>query len=248
MATPTHVDRHWSEAFVLALRERNVSGTDIGDALAQVDSFCADSGEGARDAFGEPREYAASLTFAPRPAAPLLTGWQLAAALLGVATFLVLPEAVVAWAHDERVEVGFTDLTIVVVMAGLFLVLVRGLDAFLRLPVRRAVAIGAVVPVAAAALALAVARLLGDAAVSLPAAPAAVASAAVLVGPALVGQLRRRSTSAENLADVVVGPFEDPELVRRRGRRWTAVSVWVLPACAVVATALTWGLDAATRI
>lgn len=243
MATTPHIDTRWSTDFVLALRERNVPGTDIGDALAHVESFCADSGESASDAFGDPAEYAASLAFAPVADEPLLTNWQLAAALLGMATFLVLPDAVVAWTHGERVEIGATDLAILAVMAGIFVALVRNLDALLRRSLRWGLVVGTVPLLASVALALLVAKAFPGATLTLPPQPLALVAAAVLVAPALV-QLVRGTTPP---ADLLVDPFENPEHAHRRNRRWGAATAWALPLCAVLATALVYGLDALGR-
>lgn len=56
-----HVDRRWAGDFIVELRLRGVSGPDIGAALAEVDSHCAESGESGADAFGDAAEYARSL-------------------------------------------------------------------------------------------------------------------------------------------------------------------------------------------
>jgi len=56
-----HVDGTWAENFVLELRLLGVSGDDIGSALSEVESHCADSGESAPDAFGDAITYARSL-------------------------------------------------------------------------------------------------------------------------------------------------------------------------------------------
>ena len=56
--------RQWIDDMVVELRLRDVTGAAIGDAVASVESHCADSGETPREAFGDPREYASSLTFA----------------------------------------------------------------------------------------------------------------------------------------------------------------------------------------
>jgi hypothetical protein len=54
-----HVDSAWQNAFVAELRLRDVPGRAIGDALAEVEAHCADSGQDAGTAFGEPMAYAA---------------------------------------------------------------------------------------------------------------------------------------------------------------------------------------------
>ncbi|GAA3711962.1 hypothetical protein GCM10022377_26760 [Zhihengliuella alba] len=56
-----HVDRKWAGDLILELRLLGVDGSRIGDVLAEVDSHCAESGEGAAGAFGDPVAYARSL-------------------------------------------------------------------------------------------------------------------------------------------------------------------------------------------
>lgn len=56
-----HVDRQWTGDFIVELRLHGVAGEDIGAALAEVDSHCAESGESAAEAFGDAGEYARSL-------------------------------------------------------------------------------------------------------------------------------------------------------------------------------------------
>jgi len=51
----------WREAFVLELRGLDVPGTRIGDALAEVDVHCAETGQHPAAAFGDPATYAADL-------------------------------------------------------------------------------------------------------------------------------------------------------------------------------------------
>lgn len=51
----------WAEEFVLELRLRGVSGEDVGSALAEVESHCAESGEPVEEAFGPAADYARSL-------------------------------------------------------------------------------------------------------------------------------------------------------------------------------------------
>jgi hypothetical protein len=55
----TKADDAWRDAFVLELRLRGVPGTVIGEALAEVDAHCADSGQTPAEAFGDPVRYAA---------------------------------------------------------------------------------------------------------------------------------------------------------------------------------------------
>lgn len=51
----------WRDAFAVQLRLRNVPGARIGEALAEVDTHCADAGQSPQEAFGDPQAYAESL-------------------------------------------------------------------------------------------------------------------------------------------------------------------------------------------
>jgi hypothetical protein len=51
----------WRDAFVLRARMRDVPGERIGEALAEVEAHCAESGETPDEAFGDPVAYAQTL-------------------------------------------------------------------------------------------------------------------------------------------------------------------------------------------
>ena len=57
------IDTKWSEAFIVELRVLDVPGEDIGAALAEVNTHIRESGADVWEAFGEPKNYAASLSF-----------------------------------------------------------------------------------------------------------------------------------------------------------------------------------------
>lgn len=82
--------RTYREQLLLALRLRDVPGARIGEALAEVESHVAETGEDPAEAFGPPAQYADSLAGAStdRPAQPwwrLFTGRDaLVAATCGV--------------------------------------------------------------------------------------------------------------------------------------------------------------------
>jgi len=50
---PSHLLDPWRDNFVTTLRLRNISGSRIGDALAQVDEHCTESGDTPEEAFGD---------------------------------------------------------------------------------------------------------------------------------------------------------------------------------------------------
>ena len=84
----------WEQQFLAALRVRDIGDPAIGAALAEVEAHCARSGQTPYDAFGSPREYAASLTF---PAEAAVSGRpSVATIVLGacaIAGLWVFPDA-----------------------------------------------------------------------------------------------------------------------------------------------------------
>jgi hypothetical protein len=72
----------WLRDFAVLMRLRGVDGIRIGEELAKAETFCDDSGQEPKDAYGEPASYIATLHFASRRGA----GWTsaLARLVLGV--------------------------------------------------------------------------------------------------------------------------------------------------------------------
>lgn len=87
---PRHLLDPWRDNFVIALRLRNISGSHIGDALAQVDAHCTDSGEAPEEAFGDPVAYATHVTEQVRPVDLALSMSPLRAGLLGLAALFAV--------------------------------------------------------------------------------------------------------------------------------------------------------------
>lgn len=58
----TMTNDKWLDEMTLELRLHDVPGAVIGDARASVEAHCADAGESAQEAFGDPREYARALS------------------------------------------------------------------------------------------------------------------------------------------------------------------------------------------
>lgn len=89
-----HLLDPWRDSFVIELRLQNVTGSRIGDALAQVDAHCADSGEEPAQAFGHPVDYADHVAEQVPPAdliakvSTLRVGRIAITMLLGVQTLL----------------------------------------------------------------------------------------------------------------------------------------------------------------
>ncbi|MGF9755841.1 hypothetical protein AAII07_11585 [Microvirga sp. 0TCS3.31] len=193
-----HVEDEWSQAFLLELRLRGVDGRRIGAALAEVEAHCAESGESARSAFGDPEAYAADLAPAPAPASPDLTR-DAATLVLGLAGMLLTLAAVGAWSSGTEVELttGFLAVSALAVLGTVLVV--RLADPLLRAVVKHwwvAVICGGV-PLA---LFFAVLVTWRETVVSAPVLPALV------VGLALLAVHTALTLRGPDLADPVIGP------------------------------------------
>jgi hypothetical protein len=61
MSTRHRLIDEWRDAFLIQARLLDVPGAVIGEALAEIDAHCADSGQRPDEAFGDPVEYAKAL-------------------------------------------------------------------------------------------------------------------------------------------------------------------------------------------
>ena len=146
-STP-HVEPDWAESFLLELRLRRVDGRRIGAALAEVEAHCAESGESAREAFGDPSTYAVELAPAD-PGEPLDWRGELVSSLLGLGGMLTTLAAVGAWQADTEVRLttGAVGMLLLVLVGTV--VIVRHGEGLLRAVVRRwwVAVVGSVVPI-----------------------------------------------------------------------------------------------------
>ncbi|MFI8413825.1 hypothetical protein ACIGB6_15325 [Paeniglutamicibacter gangotriensis] len=100
----THVGhanhRRWTEEFSHELRLRQVSGEEINEAISTVDEHLNDSKQSASDAFGNPRDYAASLGLSPTDDGSS-RGRVLIAAVVATLSFLAFGLSVSRWISGE---------------------------------------------------------------------------------------------------------------------------------------------------
>ncbi|MBX6748877.1 MAG: hypothetical protein IRY85_04265 [Micromonosporaceae bacterium] len=112
----------WREAFVVELRLREVPGPQIGEALAEVDAHCVDSGQTPAEAFGDPVDYAArrAAGLGKVPPAQQMpwwrTAWRSAATVAGTLGVL---SGVDATAHGHAGEVTLGALLTIVLAPAL---------------------------------------------------------------------------------------------------------------------------------
>ena len=126
----------YHDELLLALRMRDVPGPQIAEALAEVHSFIADTGEDPREAFGPPRAYAMEVAAAlggSGQAPPFWRGvltWSTAGyGLAGAAGTWLLLDGVLALAAGRRGALGLPPVALlllgVAVLVGLALSLSR---------------------------------------------------------------------------------------------------------------------------
>lgn len=123
-----HLSAKWVNDVTLGLRSRGASGASIGDALAVAEAHCADSGETPDSSFGDPLEYAASVslpdTEESRPlVSQLRDGWP---SLLGLVGMFVAFACVDDWNQSGGIGIraGVT-LAIAVIMIGSTLLVIK---------------------------------------------------------------------------------------------------------------------------
>lgn len=112
-----HVERAWAETFVVEQRLADRTGEQIGDALAVVDAHCAESGESAQEAFGDPADYSRALV--GRPTDPRLSARTAVGIAAGVLALMTVPRAVTGWRQGEGFLITAGDVVATLVVAAL---------------------------------------------------------------------------------------------------------------------------------
>jgi hypothetical protein len=200
------LDPDWADAFLVELRLADVPGRAIGDALAEVGSHCAESGESPRDAFGDPVQYARSLGLPPGPdvATPLpgsVLPWGTQA--LGL---LLVAAAATPLAAGEPFAVTTGYLAVAVLLAAGLVALQRWGAEMLRLVVRRPV-VAWLAAMAHVGLLVAVLALLDGVVARVPAAAAlAAGGAALLAGTVWVLAVLRREVVDDDPVTAPLAP------------------------------------------
>ncbi|MCK6211860.1 hypothetical protein KZX45_15030 [Georgenia sp. EYE_87] len=215
----------WETDFVVELRLLDVPGHHIGDALEQVRSHCAESGEDAGTAFGDPAEYARSLGL---PAQDVRFAGMLLGTAGGLVGMFLALWGFTSWLDGEPVAITLGRLVAAVALVLAAPLLLRYLRTVLERPwlAVAAMALGLSTVVAApVVLTVALAQL--------PAPAVTVAGLGLVVGTALWEHLGGEP------ADPVVSPVGD-------GRRpvRAAAATWLLPVGTVVLMGLAWALEA----
>lgn len=200
-------EKDWVEDFVLEQRLLGVPGAAIGDALVLVESHIVDSGESAREAFGEPKEYACQAAPSRRTAGDRDPRWLLGLGL-GLVGLFVTSIGAEEWLFGSgQIHVTAGLLVTGGLLVAAFVVLILATDVVLRMAVKRTWLFLGVCALYAAAVVAAV--LILDASVGQW---SAARVTAVGVGLLALGTALEWAVAARGgLDDPIVGPAQRPE-------------------------------------
>ena len=241
-ALAPHVEETWAEGLVLELRLQGVSGPAIGEALSEVESHCAESGESAHHAFGDAVEYARSLRL-PRGEGTRVR--DVAAAAAPTVVQVVGMQATVwtfmAWSTSADLEITTGQLLWVALLVGAMAGIVRFWEKVLRFVVHHPV--GTVLALTASTGLLALVTVLtSEVVAAVPAAPALAVSTLVLLGGAAWERARTRS----GVDDEITSPLgrktapDETGPQRHLTSLLSSVTYLTIPACTVIFTAVVW--------
>ncbi|OLT48106.1 hypothetical protein [Cellulosimicrobium sp. CUA-896] len=218
-----HVDPRWAEGVLLELRIQGVAGDLIGEALGEVDSHCAESGESADEAFGDPVAYARSLGLprSPDQGAGAVVRTVLPTLVQLAGMFLTL-WSVPAVVTGDAVEITVGQVLAGVVLVGALVLLARRPEPVLRALVRRPV-VGTVAFGAASAALVVPLLLLRATLVLLPAGATCAVGIALLVVGTAADLVRARRPDG---ADPVLAPLQDAATTTRRRRESRRVGLF----------------------
>lgn len=221
--------KKWLEELTLELRLNDFSGKAIGDVLATVEEFLADSKQTAEEAFGKPREYAAQLAGGTDRTASKGMRGTIALSTASLLAFLVFTAALTPWLDGGQMLIGGWQLVCMAVLA----VLVISLPLYLTHLLRHVWAVIAV-PVVGVAAGIFSASLTpktaGDAFLTLSPLPILIISAALLIVLSIIGTI----IALRGEPDPVISPLDTTTTNTLKARWFEILTQWLFPILAVV--------------
>lgn len=232
MTTTAH--RKWLDELTMELRLQDASGKQIGDALATVEEFVADSGQSPDEAFGTPRSYASHLIAeAGQPAKKDLRP-SITLSTASLLVFLVFSAALSPWLAGTTLLIGRAQLAGMVVLAAL----VIALPLYLTFLLRHVWALIAV-PVVGGAIGVLSAVLTPDnsaeAILTLAAGPVLLTTAALMVALSVVGTV----IALREEPDPVTSPLAEAPAATLKVRWLEILTQWLFPIFSLVMLGLT---------
>lgn len=220
----------WLDQLVLELRLLDVSGADIGDAVATAQEFLADSNQTATDAFGPAREYARSLNLPSVAGAQADVTRAIITGLVSLVGFFAVLFAAPAALAGNAVEVRLSQLALAALALVLLSLAPRLFRLIARFGLRKLVIAGMLLFGVQVTLDLSLRHVV---LFEMPGLPVALVGGAVLLGAALWATIRERGES-----DPVVGPMEAPVVATGWSRFVAVLPNWILVAAALFFVAM----------
>jgi hypothetical protein len=231
-----HVEKGWRDDFLIELRLLGVAGERIGDALVTVDSHVAESGESARDAFGDPVPYAREIVGSAE-AGPSwsVNRWTVVGTVAGLVGMLASTRALTGWLEGMPVAITVGDGVGLLLLLLLVAAMLRWASPLLRVVVEHRVAVPLLAPAVLIGAFVGVFLLLRQTWFEVGVLPVAVTAAALLAISAVAAWV-----DAPPDGDQIVAPGESPQagLGARIG------GALILPLLTLLLLVLTWGLHA----
>ena len=232
--------KKWLDELTLELRLNDFSGTAVGDALATVEEFLADSGQEPLEAFGTPREYASELAAeSPKKAKESLRG-IVTLGVTSLAVFLLFSSALTPWSQGEQLLIGGVQMA----CTGLAAVLILLLPLYLTFMVRNFWTLLAI-PFVGGALGILPAifapKVAGEALLVLSAGPVVLATSFLLIALSAVGTVMTLRTDS----DAITNPLRPSPAVATVKARWFEIlTQWLFPIIALFLLGLTAMINA----
>lgn len=229
MTNHTNVlDAAWERDFIVELRLRDVDGRTIGDALAQVRSHCAESGQPLGEAFGDPEAYARSLDLPMQPSSE--TGVVVARSVIGLIAMFLTLWGFMAWLDGEGLTLTVGRVLALLLLTAAVALIAGAMRSIVRHPGWSSIVMGALI-----ASVVVAEIVLTHPLVVLPALAVAVLGAVTLVATS-VWEFRASRSDDDPVIDPATGRGDD---TGRAGRALLALTPWMLPiATAVLLLAL----------
>lgn len=232
--------KKWLDELAMELRLKDFSGAAIGDALASVEEFLADSGQSPVEAFGAPRNYAEELAGGTqRPAIKGMRG-TIAFSATSLLAFLTFNAALTPSPNGGLMLISAWQLVCMLILAAL----VISLPLYLTHLLRHTWALIAVPVVGAAAGILSASltpKTAADAYLTLSPAPVLFISAALMLALALAGTIN----VVRGKPDLIVSPLEPAPAMTLKARWFEILTQWLFPILAVFLLGLTTLFSAA---
>lgn len=237
----TSVHRKWLDELSLELRLNHASGTFIGDTLATVEEYLADSGQSPEEAFGAAREYAAQLIAEGNQPGKASVRREITWSATSLLAFLVLSAALTPWLKGTELLIGGWQLASMAVLAALVVALplyipflLRHFWALVAVPL-----VGGTVGVLAALL---TPKTADAALLALQPVPVLVLSAAALIALSVAGTI----LSLRKKPDPIVSPLADAPANTLKARWFEVLTQWLFPILAVVLLGFSAAIHALT--